>query len=73
MSEEVVSHVGLHLGTILATRAALTRAGLSVDAGQVAPFWEILLLIGRCIDSRGAWVALVPSVAVKQPNNVDFR
>ena len=70
MSEEVVSHVGLRLGAILATRAALTRAGLSVDAGQVAPLWELLLLIGRCIGGR---VAFVPSAAVKQPDNVDFR
>ena len=45
MSEEVVSHVGQRLGATLASRAALTLASLSVDAGQVAPLWQLFLLL----------------------------
>ena len=73
MSEEVVSHVGQRLRAVLATRAALTRAGFSVDAGQVAALRELVLLIGRFIDGRGSGVAFVTSAAVKEPDNVDFR
>ena len=73
MSEEVVSHVGQRLRAVLATRSALTRASLSVDAGQVAALREFVQLLGLSIDGRGVYVAFITSAAVKQPNNVDFR
>ena len=72
MSEEVVSHVGQRLRAVLATRSALTRASLSVDAGQVAALREFVHWIGLCIDGRGVCVAFVTSAAVEQPDNVDF-
>ena len=73
MSKEVVSHVGQRLRAVLATRSTLTRASLSVDAGQVAALRELVQLIGLSINDRGICVAFVTSAAVKQPYNVDFR